>query len=339
MKRYLSVTLVAVAATGFCKEPTPWTHLDFQQDEGDFQFAIIPDRAGGDFNGAFTNALEKVNLFHPAFVMSVGDLISHCRSDDKSVRARHAELTNMVRRVEAPFFHVIGNHDITLNGLGTEYTNEHSTELWKEFFGPQTYYSFVYKDCLFVCLNSMDRTEPRKTGLSPKQFAWFRKTLDEHRDVRWTFVFMHMPSHWYGADWMDFEKEVLTKRPYTVFAGDWHAYLHCRRYGRDYYILSVAGGCSDHRYMSEGEVSGDLMGADWGEMNHITLVSMTKTGPRVVNVTLDGILPGDYLDQTNSKRWWDVSDLNIPRRPEAEARLQANRQHLKDRAERQKQRK
>ena len=42
-------------------EPRPWTHLNFQNDPDDFQFAIVPDRTGGDYRGAFTNALEKVN--------------------------------------------------------------------------------------------------------------------------------------------------------------------------------------------------------------------------------------------------------------------------------------
>ena len=34
----------------------PWTHLNFQNDPDDFQFAIVPDRCGGDYRGAFTNA-------------------------------------------------------------------------------------------------------------------------------------------------------------------------------------------------------------------------------------------------------------------------------------------
>ena len=43
----------------------PWTHLNYQNAPDDFQFAIVPDRNGGDYRNAFTNALVKVNLMHP----------------------------------------------------------------------------------------------------------------------------------------------------------------------------------------------------------------------------------------------------------------------------------
>ena len=43
----------------------PWTHLNYQNAPDDFQFAIVPDRNGGDYRNAFTNALAKVNLMHP----------------------------------------------------------------------------------------------------------------------------------------------------------------------------------------------------------------------------------------------------------------------------------
>ena len=54
---------------------TPWTHLNYQNNPDDFQFAIVPDRTGGDYRSAFTNALDKVNRMHPEFVITVGDLV------------------------------------------------------------------------------------------------------------------------------------------------------------------------------------------------------------------------------------------------------------------------
>jgi predicted phosphodiesterase len=101
-------------------KPHPWTHLNFQNDPDDFQFAIVPDRTGGDYRGAFTNALEKINRMHPEFVMTVGDLVEGMNMQHVNARRTVAdvqveqltELTNMTAKVVAPFFTVVGNHDI-----------------------------------------------------------------------------------------------------------------------------------------------------------------------------------------------------------------------------------
>ena len=107
---------------------------------------------------------------------------------------------------------------------------------------------------------------------------------------------------------------MLNKRNYTVFAGDWHHYIYARRHGREYYVLGVAGGCSGSRYDAEGNInsSRNLMGKDYGEMDHITWVTMTKDGPVVANLTLDGILPGNYLTQRNTKSEAQLMPLDEP---------------------------
>jgi len=290
--------------------PAPWSHLDFQDDPEDFRFAIVPDRGGGDFRGAFTNALRCVNLMRPAFVMSVGDLITGLKPP-AILRRQQTELTNFVSRVEAPFFYVVGNHDITRSRACYTNNHEESSAVWREYHGAKTYYSFVYKRCLFVALDTMEGRDARQKqcGMTEEQYAWFRRTLDEHADVRWTFVFMHQPNEWKTSGWEACEKSVLAKRPYTVFAGDWHEYLHAKRYGRDYYILSVAGGVS----ANNKEDSKTLLGPEYGEMDHITWVTMQKDGPHVVNLKLDGIFAGDYLNQRNTKappRKWSIGKGN-----------------------------
>ena len=277
--------------------PKPWTHLDFQDDEDDFHFAIVPDRTGGDYRGAFTNALAKVNMMRPAFVMTVGDLIPGLKPPEV-IRPQQIALTNMASKVIAPFFYVVGNHDIGRSRPEYPRNSEESLAVWNEFFGPRTYYSFMYKGVLFVVLNTMEGRDCRRPqcGITKEQYAWFKKTLDDHADARWTMVFMHQPYEWKTAGWIEFEKTELAKRNYTVFAGDWHHYLYARRHGRDYYVLGVAGGCSAD---NPGK-SHILRGVDYGEMDHLTWVTMTKGGPVVANLTLDGILPGDYLTQRNT---------------------------------------
>src|SRR5690606_12598337 len=59
------------------KAPTtnPWTHLKLNNKPGNFQFVIVSDRHGGGRRGVFEDAVRKINLLQPEFVISVGDLI------------------------------------------------------------------------------------------------------------------------------------------------------------------------------------------------------------------------------------------------------------------------
>ena len=313
--------LAGLSAFGETKPEGPWSHRRFQDDPGDFRFAIIPDRGGGDYRGAFTNALRCADLMHPAFVMTVGDLINGFAGSANGFRRQQAELTNFVSKVRAPFFYTVGNHDINIAVPSAPKGFEISGQVWREHFGERTYYSFTYKGCLFLVLDTMDgKGNGPKVGITPEQYGWIRRTLAANADARWTFVFMHQPAEWRTKDWRKLEDEAPTKRPYTVFAGDWHSYFHVRRHGRDYYILSVAGGISNMGYSHRKEgvrVPPTLYGQEYGEMDHITWVTMTANGPEVVNLKLDGILPGDYLNRSNSKEDVNLDVLDLPPDPAA----------------------
>jgi len=56
-------------------QTNPWTHLNLYNNPDNFQFAIVADRTGGHRPGVFADAVEKLNLLKPEFVMSIGDLI------------------------------------------------------------------------------------------------------------------------------------------------------------------------------------------------------------------------------------------------------------------------
>ncbi|MFY7951910.1 MAG: hypothetical protein ACOVT5_05340, partial [Armatimonadaceae bacterium] len=53
----------------------PWTGLTPNWTAEQFQFAVVADRTGGHRRGVFSKAVQQINLMHPEFVMSVGDLI------------------------------------------------------------------------------------------------------------------------------------------------------------------------------------------------------------------------------------------------------------------------
>lgn len=53
----------------------PFTNLDFNNSTENFQFVILADRAGETRRGIFAEAIDKVNLLEPEFVISVGDFV------------------------------------------------------------------------------------------------------------------------------------------------------------------------------------------------------------------------------------------------------------------------
>ena len=252
----------------------PWTHLDLRNDPDHFQFAIVTDRTGGHREGVFADAMGKLNLLQPEFVMSVGDLIEGYTEDRETLDAEWDEFDGFVDALDMPFFYLAGNHDIS---------NEVMAEVWAERFG-RAYYSFVYRDVLFVGLNSEDG-EPGNVG--PGQRDWLAGVLGEHRDVRWTLVFVHKPL-WNYVDggelrdtgWAEVE-ELLRGRRHTVFAGHFHRYTKHVRNDSRYFVLATTGGGSS------------LAGPLYGQFDHVVWVTMTDDGPRIANLMLDGIWDED----------------------------------------------
>ena len=82
----------------------PWTHLQLANDPEDFQFAIVTDRTGGHRPGVFPDAVRKLNLLQPEFVMSVGDLIEGYTEDRAVLRTQWEEFVGFVDALDMPFF-------------------------------------------------------------------------------------------------------------------------------------------------------------------------------------------------------------------------------------------
>ncbi|GIW81838.1 MAG: hypothetical protein KatS3mg105_3645 [Gemmatales bacterium] len=249
----------------------PWTHLRLNNHSEQFQFAIISDRTGGHRAKIFSRAVQQLNLLQPEFVLSVGDLIEGYTEDRKQLDTQWHEFQSYAAQLEMPFFYVPGNHDVSNSVMG---------RLWKEKFGP-AYYHFVYKNVLFLILNS-DDPPGTSSHLSKNQIDYAAKVLAENQHVRWTIVALHKPL-WSYADiakngWLAIEK-ALGDRPYTCFCGHHHRFRKFVRNGRNHYQLATTGGVSK------------LRGVRYGEFDQIAWVTMKKSGPKIAHVLLDGIYP------------------------------------------------
>ncbi len=261
----------------------PWTGLDANDADGDFHFAIISDRTGGARPGVFASAIPKVNVLEPAFVVSVGDLIEGYTEDPAQIKREWDEFEGLVAGFETPFFYVAGNHDMN---------NAVMAEAWRARFGP-SYYRFVYRDVLFLVLNSeLFQMVGREESLpgpwtQEEQLAFVEETLAEFPTPRWTIVLVHQPLWDYPTvldDWLKLEA-MLGERDYTVFAGHRHRYVRHVRNDRKYITLATTGGGSS------------LRGKIYGEFDQVALVTMTDAGPRLANLQLDGIAGDDLVTE------------------------------------------
>ena len=306
MRKFLFLALLLSAADLIAGEnfkhslpegKKPWTHENFIAGDEKFSFIIIPDRTGSERPGIFEQAITKANSLQPDFIMTVGDLIQGptdiAKQSPGHLRDQWKELASFTAKSQAPFFYLPGNHDISVNRKGFPRANDNSAMVWKEFAGPNTYYSFIYKDVLFICLNSMEGRDSRvpQVGITDQQADWAIDVLNKNPKVRWTMVFVHNPSAWISPAYIRIQ-QVLKQRKYTCFAGDWHHYIKFKRDGHDYYVLATAGGVSQMR------------GVEYGEFDHITYVTMTENGPVIANILLDGILSDDAVTAQNIKRYY-----------------------------------
>lgn len=291
----------------------PWTHLDFANDPDNFQFAIITDRTGGHRPGVFSAILKKVNLLQPEFVMSVGDYIEGYSHDKARLFAEWDEIDGMIAPVEAPVFFAVGNHDIA---------HQVMEDVWRARAG-RTYYHFVYKNVLFIVLNTEDTRYPtpeeqiefdkvwailetdtpaaikliRESPLlmsfvaetdavriGKEQQDWVLGLLKQHDNLRWTFLFMHRPIWDNPTPGFTAIEAALAGRGYTMFAGHNHNYVHTVRHGRDNMRLGTTGGGWDDPKAT-------------GNMDHVSWVTMRDGGPVFAHLVATGILAKDGVPE------------------------------------------
>jgi hypothetical protein len=280
----------------------PWKNENFDVADEKFTFAVFSDLTGGEREGIFEIAIAQLNLLRPELIINVGDLIEGGTDDLDDIGRQWDSFDERAARATAPVFYVAGNHDRTGQVLQNVWDQRHGN----------SYYHFVYKNVLFLVLDTEDnsaermleifearneaieavKTEgwdafdtseyaslPEQKGgnISDEQSAYFRKAISEHADVRWTFLFMHK-APWLREDLTTFVaiEDALADRPYTLFNGHVHTYKLIERRGRDYIRLATTGG-----------VQFPELGPS---MDHLTLVTVSDTGVDIANLRMDGIL-------------------------------------------------
>ena len=293
----------------------PWTSENFRNNPDNFQFAIIGDRTGGaNVQGTFDLAMGQLNLLQPEFVINVGDIIEGYAENKDELKGMWEEVDNLTDKLDMPFFFTRGNHDVSFPG---------GKEEWSERHGPN-YYHFVYKDVLFLVLDSEDSPRPdappeikeatkvyKRLQVEDPEAA--KKMLAEFMKSEAIVAALGQPVEFLKKQ-MDWIRKTLAENPNVrwtfLFMHEpcWEnpsesfkaieAMLKDRPYTffaghLHYYDYDNIDG---REYITIGPA-----GASWhhdgpGNVDHIMWVSMTEDGPQMANIALKGIFDRKGLD-------------------------------------------
>jgi len=290
----------------------PSTDKPFGDNNG-FHFAVMGDRTGGARPGIFPKAVETVNHLGPDFVMSVGDYIEGYSDDVKLLTQEWDDFDAELNALEMRFFFTPGNHD---------YSNAAMSKLWEERLG-RAYYHFVYKDVLFLVLN----TEDPPVTLSPEimeRSAAFKKAFYADPEgtqarvleaVRGRADAAKLPGSVAISDeQIAYMKTALSDnpdvrwtfllmhKPAWQYQSEAFASLETVLKDRPYTVL--AG--HEHYYSHEERLGRDYIvmatcGGVWlkdgpGQKDHITWITMGRKQPRISNISLNSVTGRTSLD-------------------------------------------
>jgi hypothetical protein len=292
----------------------PWTSEDFRNNPDNFQFAIIGDRTGGaNVEGTFELAMSQINLLQPEFVINVGDIIEGYTENKEELHAEWDEVSDMLNTLEMPFFRTPGNHDIA---------NEAAEEVWLERHGA-IYYHFVYKNVLFLVLDSEDPPRVAPEGIKEK-LEVYKKLQTENPEKAKEMLAEFMSDEAVVAallkpiefddEQVSFIEKTLGQYPDVRWT---FLFLHEPAWEKPsesfktiqnllkmrnhtffaghlhYYDYDNIDG---HEHITMGPAGASFHQEGPGNVDHIMWVTMTEDGPQMGNIALKGLFDRKGLD-------------------------------------------
>jgi hypothetical protein len=293
----------------------PWSKEDFKDNPDNFQFAIIGDRTGGaNVQGTFALAMDQLNLLQPEFVINVGDIIEGYSEDKGELINMWEEAEGMTNSLQMPFFYTRGNHDVS---------NPTAKEVWKERRGPNYYY-FIYKDVLFIILDSEDNPRPEPPPEIREATKVYKKLQTEDPEAAKKMLAEFMKSEAIVAalgkpvefpekqmDWITKTLEenvdvrwtfLFMHEPCWENPSESFKLIEELLMTRDYTFFAGHLHYYDYDNINDREyITIGPTGASWhhdgpGNVDHVMWVTMTDEGPEMANIALKGIFDRKGLD-------------------------------------------
>lgn len=287
----------------------PWTAVPGGESRP-LGFTIVGDNTAYARPGVFDQAMVQVSWLQPDFVLSVGDLIEGYSDDRALIEKQWDVAERSVAKTKCPFVYCVGNHDLN---------NPATVDAWSARRGP-TYYSFTYKNALFIVLNTEDppisldtkggvaayysmvelmNADPDRAMAGMNDFV---KTPEIAEAIRLT-----NPAH-ISEKQVNWVRDVLrrTPKPHWTFVvmhkPAWKsndpqfAKIQEMLSGRD---ATVIGGhthyfthelIDGHDYINMATCGGIRSRPGPGNIDHVVNVTLTPAGPLYANIRLIGLM-------------------------------------------------
>lgn len=132
----------------------------------------------------FEKAIAEANKLDPSFVVISGDLIN--KDGDSNQTAEFFRISKQLKKT-IPLYLLPGNHDVNKD------PTPETIKKYRKNFG-KDYYTFTYKGCYFIVLNStiFQNSEFCKEE-ETKQLKWLSKVLERTSNYQSSFVILHHP--------------------------------------------------------------------------------------------------------------------------------------------------
>jgi hypothetical protein len=203
---FVLLGLLTVALIASCARSRAVPDASTPTADGPFTWIVVGDQLDEPVEGL----VDSMVAVHPAFVVSVGDVVFESRLD--SFQTVKKLILDPLAAIGARFYPVIGNHDFPLD------------DRWVIFWPPPTnrhYYSFDYGNSHFTILDTNQaflseggkdknpehqpdeeeramRTQAESFQPGSAQYEWLVKDLAETKKTQ-IFVFFHEPAFSYGG--------------------------------------------------------------------------------------------------------------------------------------------
>jgi len=213
MIRFLVLIFFALCASVLAEEKKNTQYKFSFGAIADCQYCEVPDRGQRKYSASkekLQQCVEHFNKEDLSFVIHLGDFIDRNFSS-------FDEILPIYNSLEAPGYHVLGNHDF-------EVADEYKELVPKKLGMPSKYYDFKIKNWRFICLDGNDlsfiaypkgsqryqesekyyrekkiRSPKWNGGVGEEQLNWLRKTLERAEDSEEKVaLFCHFPV--YPAD-------------------------------------------------------------------------------------------------------------------------------------------
>jgi UDP-2,3-diacylglucosamine pyrophosphatase LpxH len=149
------------------------------KDTENFRFAILGDRTGEAFPGAYQEAWKETDADYPDFVINVGDTIQG--GNDETIDSEWQQIEKLLSPYRKyRFFYVPGNHDVWSLA---------SAQAFEKYTGRPRHYSFNYGQAHFTVLDNS-----RTDSLPFEELVFLKRDLEANQKQKLKFVFFHRPS-------------------------------------------------------------------------------------------------------------------------------------------------